>query len=453
LEAEAENLDKQLIAQSAIYRHQHQQAQANWKAVQQSLQPNEAAVELVSFPYYAAHRWTDSVLYAALVIRKNDSLPHYVYLFEEQQLKTILKKQEGELDQTYLNKLYQPSNDGANKLYQLIWQPLAGILKGATTVYAAPTGLLHTLSLGAIPTADSQTIANKYGLQIWSTTADIINKKDVHIDSKSIQQALVFGGINYDIASSKTLDITSPSTNSITANLADDAIRSAAGKWNALDGALQEASAIAQQFRDQKIDTHLYSDSTATETLFKNMPLANNSVLHIATHGFFFKEVTKKNASERAELEDKNQRDFTTAANSLLRSGLIFAGANPSWIDPNYITNANDDGILHSYEIASLNLSKADLVVLSACETGLGDIKGSEGVFGLQRSFKLAGAKNIIMSLWKVPDEKTKELMQAFYQYCFSGKSVSAAFQAAQEMLKNKYPASPYSWAGFTLLQ
>ena len=123
------------------------------------------------------------------------------------------------------------------------------------------------------------------------------------------------------------------------------------------------------------------------------------------------------------------------------------------WTNTDYISTAPDDGILTAYEICNLDLSKVKLVVLSACETGLGDIKGSEGVFGLQRSFKMAGVKNIIMSLWKVPDEKTMELMQLFYQYCFTGRSISDAFKSTQEGMRNKYPTFPYFWAGFTLLQ
>ncbi len=130
-----------------------------------------------------------------------------------------------------------------------------------------------------------------------------------------------------------------------------------------------------------------------------------------------------------------------------------FAAANPSWTNPDYVSTATDDGVLTAYEISNRDLSNVKLVVLSACETGLGDIRGSEGVFGLQRSFKLAGVKNIIMSLWKVPDEKTKELMQTFYRFCFSGNSISDAFKSAQEEMRSKYPSSPYYWAGFTLLQ
>ena len=152
-------------------------------------------------------------------------------------------------------------------------------------------------------------------------------------------------------------------------------------------------------------------------------------------------------------INEERQTAFKLSENPLLRSGLIFAGANPAWTNPDYVNTSTDDGILTAYEISNMDLRNVKLVVLSACETGLGDIKGSEGVFGLQRAFKLAGVKNIIMSLWKVPDEKTKELMLLFYQNCFNGRSVNEAFKSAQEEMRNKYPTFPYYWAGFTLLQ
>jgi CHAT domain-containing protein len=120
-------------------------------------------------------------------------------------------------------------------------------------------------------------------------------------------------------------------------------------------------------------------------------------------------------------------------------------------MNPKYQSDSTDDGILTAYEISNLDLSEAKLVVMSACETGLGDIKGSEGVFGLQRAFKLAGAQNIIMSLWKVPDAQTKELMKSFYQNCFKGLSVSDALRSAQLEMSKKYP--PYYWAAFKLLE
>ena len=110
-----------------------------------------------------------------------------------------------------------------------------------------------------------------------------------------------------------------------------------------------------------------------------------------------------------------------------------------------------EDGIVTAYEISQLNLSNTELVVLSACETGLGDVKGTEGVFGLQRAFKMAGVKKMIVSLWKVPDKETSELMTGFYSYWLKGKTIDAASTQAQADMRKKY--SPYYWAAFVLVE
>ena len=141
---------------------------------------------------------------------------------------------------------------------------------------------------------------------------------------------------------------------------------------------------------------------------------------------------------------------FVTAVNPLLRSGLILTGANYVWSGKTAIDGI-EDGIVTAYEISQLNLSNTELVVLSACETALGDVKGSEGVFGLQRAFKMAGVKKMIVSLWKVPDKETSELMTGFYNYWLKGKTIDAAFAQAQADMRKKY--SPYYWAAFVLVE
>lgn len=137
----------------------------------------------------------------------------------------------------------------------------------------------------------------------------------------------------------------------------------------------------------------------------------------------------------------------------MIRSGLLLAGANYAWKNGRPISPGADDGILTAYEIAQLDLSQTELVVLSACETGLGDIRGDEGVYGLQRAFKLAGVKYVLMSLWQVPDFQTQELMAAFYYHFLEEKmDIPAALRAAQAELRSRYP-DPFTWAGFVLLE
>ena len=138
-------------------------------------------------------------------------------------------------------------------------------------------------------------------------------------------------------------------------------------------------------------------------------------------------------------------------------SGLFFANANAAWKDdfkPQSFQTGYEDGILRADEIETQNLGSCELVVLSACETGLGEIKGDEGVYGLQRAFKLAGANNILMSLWSVPDAATEELMRRFYEFLLSGKDIDKAFYSAQKSMKDsKNPIyGVRDWGGFVLL-
>ena len=196
--------------------------------------------------------------------------------------------------------------------------------------------------------------------------------------------------------------------------------------------------------------TTVYKESEATEESIKQLDGRTTPyVLHLATHGFFFPD-PKQEIPNDIFAEQGKSKIYKASDDPMMRSGLLLAGANNYW-GKTAGNTTTEDGILTASEISNLDLSACQLVVLSACETGLGEVKGSEGVFGLQRAFKMAGVKNIIMSLWKVPDAQTAELFDVFYTECFAGKTIHEAFQSAQSQMKAKY--SPYYWAGFVLLE
>lgn len=132
-----------------------------------------------------------------------------------------------------------------------------------------------------------------------------------------------------------------------------------------------------------------------------------------------------------------------------MRSGLVFAGANDYW--NGFDDGGADNGIITALDVINLNLSNTRMVVMSACESGLGDIVDGEGVYGLQRAFKMAGADFLVMSLWQVPDKETAEFMELFYTYLFKKKDIREAFKLTQETFRKKY--NPYYWAAFTLIQ
>jgi CHAT domain-containing protein len=131
--------------------------------------------------------------------------------------------------------------------------------------------------------------------------------------------------------------------------------------------------------------------------------------------------------------------------NPMLRSGLLFSKPNEK------APSLEQDGIMTANEISAMDFSGVDLVVLSACQSGLGDVMGSEGVFGLQRAFKMAGVEKLIVSLWKVPDEATAELMAKFYEHYLAGDDVNKALRKAQMAVREKYVA-PFYWAGFCVV-
>ncbi len=179
-----------------------------------------------------------------------------------------------------------------------------------------------------------------------------------------------------------------------------------------------------------------YLANQADEAIVKG--LKNADILHIATHGFFLGD---------AEKFDKDNAD-KFRENPLLRSGLLLKDAEKGMRGE---ILEGEDGVLTAQEAINLNLDDTELVVMSACETGLGEIKNGEGVYGLQRSFQQAGAKTILMSLWKVDDTATQEVMTLFYNNLVAGKTKRQAFDDAQETLYKKYK-NPYFWGAFVMV-
>ncbi|MBG0780791.1 MAG: CHAT domain-containing protein [Bacteroidales bacterium] len=216
-------------------------------------------------------------------------------------------------------------------------------------------------------------------------------------------------------------------------------------RFKALPGTREEINAIAEILATKGIKSKMFTKDKATEQSFKTINNQKPEILHLATHGFYYSPELSFYITELYGFRENSNK----ITNPLLRSALLFAGANNIGIDKD-----GENGILSSYEISKLDLSGIDLVVLSACETGLGEIRGSEGVFGLQRAFIIAGVKKLIISLWKVPDKETSELMSAFYRYFIDEKhDAHEALKKAQLQMRLVYPNNPSFWGAFILVE
>jgi CHAT domain-containing protein len=247
-------------------------------------------------------------------------------------------------------------------------------------------------------------------------------------DKNPNRKAAVYGGIFYDL------------DNGDASKLKDENDRAGVAF---LRGTKVEADTIAAILRENNYQVLEICDSSATEGNFKNLSGSGINILHIATHGFY--RSNRFFGGSVFGFHNQNSEDI-----SLSHSGLLMAGANYALNPNNEITDGFDDGILTAKEISRLDFSGLDLVILSACETALGDL-GDDGVFGLQRGFKKAGAQTIIMSLWEVDDYATQLLMVEFFKKLGSGLSKRDAFNAAQEYVKSK-TSDPKYWAAFIIV-
>ena len=330
---------------------------------------------------------------------------------------------------------------------------------------------MHRINLNAIPLNESETLADHFNLIGLNSTRQLILSGET---KPYDQTAVLFGGIQFDRDSSELSNeqtFASRSATALNLQLADATMRGE--NWSYLPGTDREVKAIDGIMRTSGIKTELLSAHEATEEAFeligKEKPAPR--ILHIATHGYFFPDrsnfdksgevhdsATKEDAhgqvgSKTASRKESTQEPvFKWSDHPMLRSGLILAGGNSSW-QGTAPRDGREDGILTAYEISQMDLSNTELVVLSACETGLGEIHRNEGVFGLQRAFKIAGVKYMIMSLWQVPDKQTSLLMTTFYKKYLENKmSIPDAFHAAQKELRD-LGLDPYQWAGFILIE
>ena len=436
-------IEKEISSKSSLFLESNSINTFNWKEIQKNLKKNEAVVEFLHFNNYK-DKFTDSTYYCALVLRPGFENPKMVYLFEEAKLNDILNKMTSNRG---VQILEQPvTKEKSRVLYDMIWLPLDSLLKGVKSVYLSPDGLLNRVSFSSLTNKESKFLFDLFNLNFISSTNNIKLDNQGLKFSKDYKMA-IYGGIQYNMDIKTQVDNVKPykiiENPTLIAFKDPTELRSEnRGEWNYLSGTLAEAMNIQKELSEKNIKADFYSASTALEESFKSFSGNSPSIIHVATHGFFIPSNTKFSSNLTVDNE------FRKIKNPLFRSGLILAGANRAWKNDSII-NGIDDGILTAYEVSLMDLSNTKLVVLSACESGLGEIKGSEGVYGLQRAFKMAGVKYIIMTLWEIQDEVTVEFMTEFYKTWLTDVDIHEAFKSTQDKMRKKYEAN--YWAAFVL--
>ena len=442
LENECDSIDK-IIAMSNFIPKEI----VSWKDVRKQLKRNELAVEFIDYsPYNQELKSTSSQLYFALLLRHDSQSPELIPLFEEKEVSSFLSSSEGNI----INQTYDFYSNG-DTISQLVWSKILPYINEGETIYFAPSGLLHQLAIEYLPYDENSTMSDVYNMVRLSSTREIVlNKQDTKYTT-----ATIYGGIAYDLEEDVLL---AESENYATENLlASRSIENDTlnrGNVKYLPGTKKEAESINTLLKQNNISAKLYTTAKANEESFKALSGKHNNILHIGTHGFTWTDsVAKKQDFFAQRIQLMGQEQYhDTSIDPLNRCGLLFAGANIALQgNSKNLPEGVQDGILTAKEISLLDLRDANLVVLSACETAKGDIT-SEGVFGLQRAFKMAGVQTIIMSLWKVNDQATQLLMTEFYNnWIGKHQSKREAFRNAQNTVRSQYEEPEY-WAGFVML-
>lgn len=391
--------------------------------------------------------YDDCTKYYAFVILPSVTYPIRIELCNSTDLEVVAKIDSSA--QIYRKDGYEQKliDSHYRKGYDLIWSKLEPYINEGDNVYFAPDGLLYQMNIEVLQDANGRRANEKWNLHRVSSTRELCMEKP----TVDINSAALYGGLTYEMDSEAMLSqsraYNQVSDEAIARGFIPDSTKRTG--WRPLPATLTEISSIARMCKSRGMTVDTYTAMAGNEESFKVLSGKKTPIIHLATHGFFYKneEVTQKPFFNAFNFDQMPQKPD----NSLKRTGLILAGGQKAWLGEAIPDNV-EDGILLAEEIASMDLTGTDLVVLSACETGLGEIT-SEGVFGLQRAFKKAGVNTLIMSLWQVHDDATSLFMQTFYKHWLDGKSKHKAFTMAQKTMQ-EHPdySNPYYWAAFIML-
>lgn len=403
LEAEANEMERKLSEKSSEFSSAFTMYNNDYKTVINLLTEEETVVDIIRIRNFK-QEFTNEIKYLALILKKESASPEYVVIEDGEKLELNYAKY-------YRNAIHFKIDDDAS--FKQFWEKIESKIAVKSKVFLSPDGVYNQVNINTLKLPDNQYVINKHDLVIIGNSRDLADIKDNNKENPN-QDAFLLGFPEYG-----TTEVA------------------------VLPGTKIEIDDISGILESNGYKTFQYTEHQANETSIKQ--IKSPQIVHIATHGYFKQDVEEKGSVFGINTEN-------AANNPLLRSGLILAGAGKSLSDTlEADINNHDNGLLTAYEAMNLDLDGTRLVVLSACETGLGEIKSGEGVYGLQRAFQVAGADALIMSLWKVSDDATQQLMTNFYSNWTATGDKHAAFRQAQIDLMAKYK-EPYFWGAFVMI-
>lgn len=436
LERVANEAERDLTKKSSAFDKNLKRKWISWKDVQTKLGPDDAAIEMLRFRDYTPDSggyYTGQVKYAALIVKKNSKNPELVMV---PNVGNRLEKQ----NLSFYRNAIKFEMDDPNS-FDLYWKPIADKLGKVKKVYFSPDGVYNQINLNSLKNPTT----GKYVLE-ETVIENVTNTKDVF--ERSVTSAamprniFLYGFPQYAMGKvSSAEENQEVVTRKINRGERAGILRFLRGENGIvmLPGTKDEIQKVQAIVEKSQSKPTVKIGTEAQEKSLKDLERVD--LLHVATHGFF--------------LDDP---DFSMLGNAdkyienpLLRAGLILAGAEDYLRTGSLGAEGQQDGILTAREVMDLSLDNASLVVLSACETGLGTVQNGEGVYGLRRAFQIAGAQCMIMSLWNVDDDATQELMTNFYTNWTKGQSKQEAFRNAQLQLKEHYP-NPFYWSAFLMV-
>ncbi|MBF0602527.1 MAG: CHAT domain-containing protein, partial [Nitrospirae bacterium] len=342
----------------------------------------------------------------------------------------------------------------AKKIYASLWKPLQSLLENKETVYLIPDGVLHLLPFKALMDEQGRYLGQTTRLVTLSSARDVV----LPPLTGDATAPIVVAGPDYSVG--LTTEKASANRGTRTGG-----IRLSDIYFAPLPGALTEGKTIAEKMGQQGTEPVLMTKAEATEKRVSGVKAPR--ILHLATHGFFLDTMVKESEDDTVPLPEEKGRSAVpmmesidrgkkpqgglVSVDTMSRAGLAFAGANAG---VQGIGNAEGtDGILTAGEAVNLDLGGTDLVMLSACQTGVGDVRNGEGVYGLQRAFQEAGAKAVLSTLWSISDGGSMVFMNAFYDRFLKGMPPQKALQETQdEFIKSEKWHHPYFWAPFVMV-